>query len=377
MSIIVQTPPQQILVINHSTDARGSGIITTNLNIGDNFFHTVSVIAIDRGLPGLPGPQGIQGIQGPPGQGEKGERGDKGEKGDQGIPGSGIHQISINGIAYLSGQQPQLNIVGSGGTSVSSSLNTITIGSIEAAPVNHNHYYNNIIGLQEYIDDRTASIFRQGSGVLIQYDDDLSSITISVTGLKINRDIQAFSDILSDLSSLSVVSGDIIYATGNQKLSTTKLTEAGRSLIDDLTAADQRNTLGLGSISTLPSGHFASIIGNNNFIGNQSFQDGTLSRFSSFNKQINSTAYTIVQSDNGKVLLFMANTPSIITISNSLLEGFNCLIIQTGDGQVSLVGDTLVNRLNHTKLVGKYSMATLIKPTNNITILSGDTTNLS
>jgi hypothetical protein len=36
--------------------------------------------------------------------------------------------------------------------------------------------------------------------------------------------------------------------------------------------------------------------------------------------------------------------------------------------------DSIYNRLGHTKLVGKYSVATVVKTANNTIILSGDTT---
>lgn len=372
-NLIVQTPPQQALIINHST--AGSGIISTNLKINDNFTNYISIVAVDRGLPGPPGPVGPSGATGP--QGERGFQGERGERGFQGLPGSGIHNLIINDIINLSGQQPALRVIGSGGTYVDSNNSTITISSIEASPINHNHNINNIIGLQEYIDDRSASLIKSGSGILVDYNDELDTLTINITGLVINKDIQPFNSGLLNIANLNITNGDFIYATGNQRFSTSKITQAGRSLIDDNSAADQRNTLGLGSIATFSTNDFAKIVGNNIFAGDQSFSDGSLSRFSSSNKTISDTVYEITQIDNGKVLLFNANSVVNISIPNSLSTGFNCLLVQLGDGQITLSGDTLVNRLNHTKLVGKYSVATLIKPISNIVILSGDTTNLS
>lgn len=373
-NIILQTPPQNVLVINQSTDGSSDGVISTNLNIDDAFHHFISVIAVDRGLPGIPGPPGPSGLSiiGP--QGPPGPIGPPGVKGDTGAPGSGINNLLINNILNLSEQYSYLSIYGSGGTSVFTSLSGITIGSPISAPLDHNHYANNIIGIQEYVDDRIDTLLEPGTGIFIAYNDQLDTLTISVTGLKIGQDIQAFSSGLLNLANLITSSGDYIYATGNQQFTTGRISSAGRSLIDDLTAADQRSTLGLGSIATFASGDFARIIGDNNFNGSQSFSDGSLSRFSAYNNVITSNNYTILQSDNGKVLVFSANSVVNVVVPSDLSVGFNCLLAQTGNGQVRLTGSNLVNRLGHTKLVGQYSIATIVKPTNNLTILSGDTT---
>jgi len=373
-NIILQTPPQNVLVINQSTDGSSDGVITTNLNIDDAFHHFISVVAVDRGLPGVPGPPGPSGLSiiGP--QGPPGPIGPPGVKGDIGAPGSGINNLLINNILNLSGQYSYLNIYGSGGTSVFTSLSGLTIGSPIPAPLDHNHYANNIIGIQEYVDDRIDTLLEPGTGIFITYNDQLDTLTISVTGLKIGQDIQAFSSGLLNLANLITSSGDYIYATGNQQFTTGRISSVGRSLIDDLTVADQRSTLGLGSIATLASGDFARIIGDNNFNGSQSFSDGSLSRFSAYNNEITTNNYTILQSDNGKVLVFSANSVVNVVVPSNLSIGFNCLLTQTGNGQVRLTGSNLVNRLGHTKLVGQYSIATIVKPTNNLTILSGDTT---
>jgi hypothetical protein len=50
------------------------------------------------------------------------------------------------------------------------------------------------------------------------------------------------------------------------------------------------------------------------------------------------------------------------------------LLSQLGSGQVRLSGVGLSNRLGHSKLVGQYSIATLVKAGTNTIILSGDTT---
>jgi hypothetical protein len=374
-NIIVQTPPQNILVINQSTEENNDNIISTNLNISDDLYNFISIVAVDRGLPGVPGergPSGEPGLQGP-----IGPAGPIGLQGIQGIPGSGINEISINNTLNLNNQYSTLNIIGSGDTVVFTSPTEIIIGSEQSALAIHNHYPNEIIGLQEYIDDRTNSLLEPGTGIYINYDDALSSLTINVTGLTIGKDVQPFNSGLSNLSNLVTTSGDYIYATGNQRFTTGRISSAGQALIDDLTPQDQRNTLGLGSIATKSMDEYAKIVGDNTFNGNQSFSDGSLSRFSAYNNDITSNSYSMQQSDNGKIVVFSANSVVNVTVPDNLLVGFNCLLVQTGSGQVKLSGNYLANRLGHTKLVGQYSIATLVKITNNLVILSGDTTNLN
>lgn len=372
--LIIQAPPQNVLVINQTVEgSSSSGVISTNLFIDTTVGQTISVISVDRGLPGVPGPQGPQG---PIGTGLRGEKGEKGETGPSGLPGSGINQLSINDIV-LSNTLSSLNIIPSGTIQISTSSNSLVIGSppIDYATSDHDHAASEINNLREFVDDRVDTLLYDGNNINILYNDQLDKITINVTGLEINKDVQPYSSGLSSIASLSTTSGYLIYATGNQKYGTTNISQLGRLLISEPTQQEQRDVLGLGDISTKSSGEFAILNSNNIFNGNQSFSDGSLSRFSSKNKTISSTEYTIDQSDNGMVLVFTANSVVNLIIPNTLYIGFNCLILQTGDGQVRITGDYLVNRMNHSKLVGRYSLATLIKPIENIVILSGDTTN--
>lgn len=370
-NIIIQTPPQKTLLINENTD--GSGSISTNLTIDDAFHNFISVISVDRGLPGLPGPQGPSGLSiiGP-----VGPSGSQGPQGPQGPPGSGINQLSVNNTLVLNDTLSNLQIVGTGSTTVTVNSSQITIGTPNTsyAPLNHNHNTSDIIGIREYVDDRVDALLTEGTGIHIAYNDMLDTLTINTSGLTPGIHIQEYSDILKNISELSFISGDYIYSTGNNRFATSRVTTAGRALLNDATSQDQRNTLGLGSISIFNSGDYAHLIRDNDFSGNQSFGDGSLSRFSAYNNEISLNSYTILQSDNGKVLVFTANSVVNVVVPSNLSIGFNCLLVQTGNGQVRLTGTNLVNRMGHTKLVGQYSLATIVKPTNNLTILSGDTT---
>lgn len=371
-NLIVSSPPQNVLVINENID--GSGSISTRLLIDDAFYNFISIIAVDRGLPGVPGPAG------PPGTGIRGEIGPSGllgSVGPQGPPGSGINQLSINSNLFLTDPLSNLTIVGTGSTTVTVNSSQISIGTpnTEYALLNHNHTVSEVVGLREYVDDRVDDLVIGGTGIFVDYNDQLDTFTINTSGLRPGIEIQQYNDILNNISQLSLISGDYIYSTGNNGFVTGRISSAGRSLIDDITSQDQRNTLGLGSISVYNSGDYAHLLKDNSFIGSQSFGDGLISRFSTFVKDISSEFYELEQSDNGKTLVFSYNGVVFVDVPSDLLVGFNCLLVQLGNGQVRLSGSNLVNRISHTKLVGQYSIATLVKPINNLIILSGDTTN--
>ena len=146
--------------------------------------------------------------------------------------------------------------------------------------------------------------------------------------------------------------------------------------MNDPDAEAQRTTLGLGSIAVHNSGSFAILNGSNSFNGTQTFNDGQINRFSATTNTQTSSTYEIVQTDNGKVITFdFDSAPVNLSIDSSITAGFNCLLVQLGSGQVRFTGvNAVVNRYQHTKLVGQFSVATLVKISNSVTILSGDTT---
>ena len=371
-NVVIQSPPQKVLLINENID--GSGSISTNVRIDDAFNNFISIISIDRGLPGVPGPQGPSGLSV---VGPIGPSGAQGPNGQQGPPGSGINQLSINNTLVLDDAFSNIQIVGTGSTTVTVNSSQITIGTpnISYAPLNHNHLTSDIVGIREYVDDRVDTLISEGTGIHIVYDDVLDTLTINTSGLIPGIHTQKYSDMLENISQLSFISGDYIYSTGNNGFATSRVTNAGRALLNDVTSQDQRNTLGLGSISIFNSGDYAHLIKDNTFIGNQSFNDGFISRFSTVVNTVSTNIYTLNQADNGKTVSFTYNGIVNLTVPPNLNVGFNCLLVQLGTGQVRLSGTNLVNRIGHTKLVGQYSIATLVQPLSNIIILSGDTTN--
>lgn len=381
---IIENLPAKKVIINQSIDGSdASDVISTNLSINDGFARSVSIVATEVGPQGPPGPPGPQGesIPGPPGP-----SGIAGPQGPIGPPGSGISTLSINHSSSTitlddNNSLLQLETSGSASISINSSNNTIRISAplIDGyyAPINHSHTVHHIQDFGESVDDRVSSLLEAGNHIRLQYqDEDFNKLNIAVTGLNIGQNIQAYNSNLQSISSLNISSGTLLYGNGNGSVSLISLSNSSKQLLDDPSPAAQRQTLGLGSAATADSADFALINGGNVFTGTQNFGDGIINRFSaSINKQTGS-AYEISQTDNGRVVeIFNDDIAVLITVASDLSVGFNCLIIQTGQGQVRF-GGTVYNRYGHTKLVGQYSVATLVKISNNPTkvILSGDTT---
>lgn len=82
----------------------------------------------------------------------------------------------------------------------------------------------------------------------------------------------------------------------------------------------------------------------------------------SFNFQTGTT-YTLNSSDNNKVVVLTNAAPVILTLPNSLPQGFNCIILQGGAGQVTVqpaAGATRNNRSGHTKLAGPHASGAVL-----------------
>lgn len=378
----IAQPITRQLIIKQSADDTETN--TSSLTINDNFINTVSIITVERGLQGFIGPQG------PPGTGLIGPRGPSGEIGPigpsglPGPPGSGISILRLTDFTNqfsLSGYDHTISITGSGGTSVNidSYNQLITIGSPITqgvyASIVHNHVPSDINDLSETIDDRVGALLNPGSYMQFNYEDpDFNRFTINVTGLNIGQYTQAHSRILDSIAGLNISSGTLLYGNSAGLFSTINISNASKNLLSQQTIPLQRSFLGLGTIATYGTGDFARISGDNFFNGNQSLGDGSLSRFSADLNIQNTNNYLITQSDNGKIVVLDHGSSFInVSFSNEITTGFNCLVVQLNSGQVRFSG-TIANRYNHKNLVGQYSIGTLLKVSNNIMILSGDTT---
>ncbi len=102
-------------------------------------------------------------------------------------------------------------------------------------------------------------------------------------------------------------------------------------------------------------------------------------KISGFSANINpqtNTTYTLAASDNGKIIT-LNNSGSIALTLPVLTAGFNCMIIQSGAGVVTLTGSstTISNKNSFTKTAGVNSVVTVIYLTANTAITIGDMTN--
>lgn len=87
------------------------------------------------------------------------------------------------------------------------------------------------------------------------------------------------------------------------------------------------------------------------------------------------TTYTLVASDNGKVVTLSNASAITLTVPAGLPVGFTCGLFQKGAGQVTLSpsSTTLRHRQSHTKTAGQYAFASLFSHVSNEFIFAGDT----
>lgn len=74
------------------------------------------------------------------------------------------------------------------------------------------------------------------------------------------------------------------------------------------------------------------------------------------------TTYTLSSTDLGKIVELNNASAITLTVPNSLLVGFNCIVRQVGAGQVTVVaasGGTQRNRQAQTKLAGQWASASI------------------
>lgn len=102
---------------------------------------------------------------------------------------------------------------------------------------------------------------------------------------------------------------------------------------------------------------------------------GSIYGFDASLTNISATTYTLSSNDNGKVITLDNTSGITLTIPTGLGDGFNCLIIQKGTGQVfvSPSSTTIINRQGHTKSAGQYAVVSLVNIGNDTFIVAGDT----
>jgi hypothetical protein len=99
----------------------------------------------------------------------------------------------------------------------------------------------------------------------------------------------------------------------------------------------------------------------------------TISGFAANMNTQTGTSYTLLASDNGKIITL--NNASAITLTvPALFTGFNCMIVQLGAGEVTLTpsGTTISNRSSYTKTAGTNAIVSLIGLSGTSFISAGD-----
>jgi uncharacterized coiled-coil protein SlyX len=87
------------------------------------------------------------------------------------------------------------------------------------------------------------------------------------------------------------------------------------------------------------------------------------------------TTYTLLSSDNGKVVTLENGSAITLTVPAGLAAGFNCMIVQKGAGLVTITPAstvTVTNRSGGTKTGGQNAIVTIISISSNYFITGGD-----
>ena len=136
--------------------------------------------------------------------------------------------------------------------------------------------------------------------------------------------------------------------------------QTGNSTTGSITITDGAN----GDITVAPNG-----------TGKTDFNDSPLTGYGADLQTVSGTSKTLAAGDNGTIIVCSSSSAVTITVPASLPSGFNCMVIQSGSGQVSLsASSTTLNNRNGSATAGRYAIMTLVHLGSNVFIVSGDTT---
>jgi hypothetical protein len=119
--------------------------------------------------------------------------------------------------------------------------------------------------------------------------------------------------------------------------------------------------------------------GNVSTTGNLTGGSSTSSKLSGFGAVVTlkTTGYTLAASDNGSIINMNSSTAVTITIPTGLPDGFNCMVFQSGAGQIIFTGSGLtpINRNGYTKSIGQNALVTILNLGSNSVVISGELSN--
>ena len=108
--------------------------------------------------------------------------------------------------------------------------------------------------------------------------------------------------------------------------------------------------------------------------GKIDLNDSPLTGFGADISAESGTSKTLAATDNGTIINCSNGSAITITVPASLPTGFNCMIIQSGSGQVTLsASSTTLNNRNGLKTAGQHAIMTLVHLGSNVFVVSGDT----
>ena len=101
--------------------------------------------------------------------------------------------------------------------------------------------------------------------------------------------------------------------------------------------------------------------GNISLTGNLTGGNVATSKLSGFvsNTSTEASSRTLLVTDNGMILKSTVALTIALPTAGTLPEGFNCMVLQFGSGQVTFSG-TFSNRNSFTKTAGQYAIATIL-----------------
>ena len=135
--------------------------------------------------------------------------------------------------------------------------------------------------------------------------------------------------------------------------------QTGNSTTGSITITDGSN----GDITLAPNG-----------TGKTDLNDSPLTGFGADISSESGTSKTLAAADNGTIINCSSGSAVTITVPTSLPVGFNCMIIQSGGGQVTLsASSTTLNNRNGLKTAGQHAIMTLVHLGSNVFVVSGDT----
>ena len=286
-----------------------------------------------QGISGNEGPQGPQGVKGDTGsQGLQGVKGDTGNEGPQGLKGDTGDQ----GIQGISGNEGPQGLKGDTGDQGPQGSQGIKGDTGDQGPQG---------------ETGPAGTYTAGLGVTISNDE-----------ISIGQDVSTESSVY--FKNVIITDEGVI---GN--------INGGITITDGVASLNNGNFINVSTINTT---------------GDVTSSEGSIF---GFDAEINNTASTagdsfLSASDNGKVRTFDDSvnggiTDIILYIPEGLGEGFNCLIVQKGDGQVNFEifqdqNVILLNRQGHYKTAGRYAVVSIInigkdENNNDLILIGGDT----